>query len=447
MIIRLSIENFLSFGGRTTFSMIPGKARMHEDHKISFKDRKEIDLLKLSIIYGKNASGKSNLVKALSFLRDFVLNGVKPHQEINIKNYKLNKDFEKAPSRFEIEFRRLNKNYAFGFVADRKRIYEEWLYEINKTSEKLIYERKMNQNGISEFSFSKIFFKLKEEKAFLNFLGKGTRDNQLFLTEGLQRNIKNNIENIDGILNTLDWFGENLIVIFPESKFGGLLFELEKNEDFGKSLTDYLKRFDTDIDGVELIEFDIDKIPNLSKQFKEKVLNDITTKSKLLLSDLDNNMFSISKDKNGNVLTNRVMTKHQVINSKSCAYFELGEESDGTLRLIDLIPSLMELTRYEKVFIIDEIDRSLHPNLSKKFLELFLEKSKNIQSQLIVTTHEASFLNLKHFRKDEFWFVEKDKKNETKLFSLDEFNIRFDKRIRTDYLLGRYGAVPSIKSF
>jgi len=425
--------------------MIPGLIRSHDFHKISYTERKEIDILKLGIIYGANASGKSNLIKSLQFIQKLVLDGTKPERNINLASHKLNPLFEKSPSRFEVEFRKSGNSYAYGAVLNNKKIIEEWLYEVNKNSDKPLFERKQNQNGASETDFRNIKFTTKKEEDFLNFIAKGTRENQLFLTECFQRNVTGNVKNIKPITDAIAWFKDSLTIIFPSTKFGGLLFELETNEDFGKSLTKYLKTFDTGIDGIELIKIDFNLIKDLPGELKKEIVSDLKPGSRCIIAGPEKQTYSLTKSKDGSINSYKVMIKHKVSNSKESVHFELSEESDGTQRLVDLIPALMDVSKSEKVFIIDELDRSLHPNLSQKFLELFLDLSKTIKSQLIVTTHETNLLDLSRFRKDEIWFVEKDSNNQSKIFSLNDFNIRFDKRIMNDYLLGRFGGAPSMK--
>ena len=122
------------------------------------------------------------------------------------------------------------------------------------------------------------------------------------------------------------------------------------------------------------------------------------------------------------------------------------DESDGTNRIIDLVPLLIDLIEGNNVFIIDEMERSLHPNLIYDIFDLFLNSSSSQHSQLIVATHESSLLTQKLFRKDEIWFVVKDDNGTSQLHSLEDYNVRFDKEIRKDYLLGRFKAIPRIGS-
>ena len=138
------------------------------------------------------------------------------------------------------------------------------------------------------------------------------------------------------------------------------------------------------------------------------------------------------------------MTKHKVTDKKKLEKFDTSDESDGTNRIIDFIPILMDLIKGDNVFIIDEMERSLHPNLIYDLLDLFLDKAENINSQLILASHESSLLTQKLLRKDEVWFTVKDNDGASRIHSLEQYNIRFDKQIRKDYLLGRFKAIPKI---
>lgn len=446
MLIRYSVENFLSFNSRTEFSMFPGKGRSHPHHVTQPKSRNDIAVLKAGVIYGANASGKSNFVKAIDFTRRFVLRGTSAdNKKIDFKSFRLDKNVVNKPTKIEVEFKHKGKNYAYGFILDETTIYEEWLYEINKSTDYLIFERR-DGGRKPDYNFKGIRFESTTEEQFLNFTAIGTRKNQLFLTECRVRNVKDNVSNISDILNAIDWFQNSLKVIFPNSKFGGLEFELRDNQDISKMFHEFLEYFNTGIKGIELVDVDFDKIVDIPEDIKKEVISDMsdmseTTKA-FITSPEKKITYAISKDKSGNLKVFKMMTVHSVLNSNKPVFFEVADESDGTQRIMDFIPVMLDLIKDGNVFIIDEIDRSLHPNLTFDFIDLFLNKSQGVNSQLIVTTHESGILNQKLIRKDEIWFVVKDNQNASSFYSLEEFKIRFDKEIRKDYLLGRYKAVP-----
>ncbi len=443
MLIRFSIENFLSFNTRTEFSMLPGKSRGHANHVIKGKNRNDISLLKTGIIYGANASGKSNLVKAFDFTKKFITKGTTTDTEkIDFKPFRLDKEIEKKPTRIEIELKHRGKNYAYGFILDNYIIYEEWLYEISKTVERVVFERKYkDQKNIIDLKGIK--FASSTEEQFLTFTALGTRKNQLFLTECKVRNVTSNVTNIDDILNVYDWIQNSLKVLFPYSKFAGLEFELKDNHDISKIFHEFLDYFNLGISGIELVDVDFEKVTDIPDEIKKEILSDISENSKAFITSPENEVsYAIDRDKSGDIRVFKMMTKHLARGAKLPILFEVSDESDGTQRIMEFIPAMMDLMKNDNVFVIDEIDRSLHPNLTYDLIDLFLNKSENVESQLIVTTHESSLLNQKVIRKDEIWFVIKDKLCSSTLYSLEEYKIRFDKQIRKDYLLGRYKAIP-----
>lgn len=445
MLIRFSVENFLSFSDRQKFSMLPGKGTLKAEHKSS--KIKGVSALKAAVIFGANASGKSNLIKAIDFGKRLVINGTRPDKAINYQKFRLNKESKLSDSRIEYEIQYRGKNYAYGFSFDHKTIKEEWLYEVGLKSETKIFER--TSSKIDNFDLEYIFKKQKkeEEKQFLRFIAKSTPNNQLFLNEIRVRKVKENVSEIDDLLNVIDWFQSCLRVVFPDDKYGaGLIFRLKHDSELLKTFEEFLSYFDTGIDGVCLEKIDLEStdIPKpIIEKIKEEVLSAKIEDGNVSMLSGNNNTYLFSI-KDGDMVVEKFMTKHKVKNSTSLEKFDTSDESDGTNRIMDLIPLLMDLMKGDTVFIIDEMERSLHPNLIYDLLDLFLSKSKSINSQIILASHESSLLTQKLLRKDEVWFVVKDSFGSSKLHSLEEYNVRFDKEIRKDYLLGRFKAIPRI---
>ncbi len=234
MLIRFTIENFLSFRDKEVFSLIPGKGTLKPQHKS--KPLKGTSVLKTAVVFGANASGKSNLIKAIEFGKKLVLKGSKAEQPITFDVFKLDKKSVKDNSKIEYEIQHKNKNYAYGFIFNSKEIIEEWLFEINKNFD-LTFLSKKNK---------------KEEIQFIEFTAKGTPRNQLFLTQIRNTNVTENVSDISDLLNIIDWFQNALTVIYPNSKNIGKKFELLENTDLQKLFTEMLDYFDTGIDGIDL---------------------------------------------------------------------------------------------------------------------------------------------------------------------------------------------------
>lgn len=446
MLIRFNVENFLSFEGREKFSMIPGKGSLKSEHKT--KAVKGIRVLKSAVLFGANASGKSNLIKAIAFGQALVMKGSRADKPINYQKFRLNANLFDKDSRIEYEIQHKGKNYAYGFVFNTNRIQEEWLYEIGPGIEQKIFER--NNNNKSSFDLSYILNKLKneEEKQFLSFTAKGTPNNQLFLSEIRNRKVKENVSKITDLLNVIDWFQNALKVISPEDKYNvGLRFELKDDNELLTSFEEFLSYFDTGIDGVCLERVDSENI-ELPKLLLSDIKEDLMSKKseirRAAVSTVNNTYFlSIKGD---DLVVEKFMTKHVIRDSKEIEKFDTRDESDGTNRIMDFIPLLMDLLKGDNVFIIDEMERSLHPNLIYDLLDLFLSKAEHVNSQLILASHESSLLTQKLLRKDEVWFVVKDQFGASRLHSLEQYNVRFDKELRKDYLLGRFKAIPRIGS-
>ena len=442
MLIRFTVENFLSFRDKEVFSLIPSKGTLKPQHKT--KQVKAISVLKTAVIFGANASGKSNLIKAIEFGKKLILKGTKAEQPITYDIFKLSNKSIKESSRIEYEIQHKNKNYAYGFIFNSKEIIEEWLFEISKNSEIKIFER----TNTNLFDFESLKKKnKKEEIQFIEFTAKGTLRNQLFLTKIRNTNMIENVSDISDIFNVIDWFQNALTVIYPNSKAISKKFELLDNTDLKNLFTEMLEYFDTGIDGIDFKEIDFEKIElpqGVIEDIKNDLLSDKTEKNGVFLSNPeDDKYYIITKNKNDELEAKLLKTKHKVVGG-TFELFDLKDESDGTRRIMDLIPLIIDFFKGGNVFIVDEMERSLHPNLIYDLFDFFLEKCENINSQFIVASHESTLLTQKLLRKDEIWFAVKDKEGASHLHSLDDYNIRFDKEVRRDYLLGRYKGIPKL---
>jgi hypothetical protein len=289
--------------------------------------------------------------------------------------------------------------------------------------------------------------KLNEERQFLEFTAKGTPRNQLFLTQIRNTNVSDNVSNISDILNVIDWFQNALTVIYPGTKNISKKFELHKDTNLQQVFNEMLDYFDTGIDGIEFKEVDFEKM-DIPSEVKEEIKNDLFSEksektSAFISNPQDDKYYVISKIDDITVQAKLLKTKHKVIGGEY-ELFDLKDESDGTRRIMDLIPLIIDFFSGGNVFIVDEIERSLHPNLVRDLFEFILDKCQNINSQLIVSSHEATLLTQKLLRKDEIWFAVKNKDGATQLHSLEDYNVRFDKEIMKDYLLGRFKGIPKL---
>lgn len=450
MLIRFKVSNFLSFYEEQQFSMIAGAPKKKEEHLI---EQDGLKLLKFSAIYGANASGKSNLLKAINLAKRIILKGIyynmnKSYCRINAKNYSENSSFE-----FEIKLN--NKLYAYGFdiLLSENSIKAEWLYEIDRKKNKdvLIFKRELNKNiEINENYFdnnTEIVTRLN-----VYYSDMKSQDNVLFLTimnknkDTLYEEYYNN--NILILKELFMWFRDCLVVITPQSLLDNSPYFL--SEENIEKLNDIISVFGTGIKRCRYEKASQDEL--IGKVQPPEVLKDIFNNLEMsYLNNIKNNsirkevqgvlrinkeMYILKKSDNPSIQVKKVVLEHK----NNDGYYSFGEESDGTQRLFDLIEILLDRKK-EKVYFIDEIDRCLHPQLTFKFIEMFLKKIKN-NTQLIVTTHESRLLNFDLLRRDEIWFANRNKYGPTELYSLEEYNERFDKKIDKAYLEGRYGGVP-----
>ena len=443
MLIRFTIENFLSFREKQVFSMLPGKGSLKAHHKS--EPIKGISALKATLLFGANASGKSNLIRAIDFGKQLIMKGTQPGQPIRYQPFRLDAGFQQKNTYIEYEIGHEGKNYAYGFIFNAREIVDEWLYETGKNLNTKIFER----SNTTRYDLEPLLKrnKKKDEKSFLEFLASGTPRNQLFLHHIRNHNTAENLTDILDLQNTTDWFQNALTVIYPGSKNIGEKFELIHNADLQRLFADSLAYFDTGVSGVEFHPIDFEKI-DITENHKEEIRNDLlgakSEKNHVFLSNLmADKYYVITKNEHQQLNAMVLKTKHKT-EGGGFELFDLKDESDGTRRIMDLIPLMTDFFKGGNVFVIDEIERSLHPNLVREFIDFILSNCHLINSQFIAATHEATLLTQKLFRKDEIWFAVKDQDGATKWHSLEDYSVRFDKQIMKDYLIGRYKGVPRL---
>ena len=445
MFIGFSVSNFLSFKTTQTMSMIASKVARHKQHILMGNGKK---VLKTGLIYGANAGGKSNFIKAIDFSRDIILEGLE-QVDLNKKYFRIDTSNYKVPGVFEYRLMtQSGKEYSYGIAISyaEKEIISEWLIRIEKNgSETFVFNRDINEDG-ENITESEIKYENREEairwQVYLEDFGKNISDplkKKTILSDIAERSGKQ-VGIFKEILDVYNWF-QSIIILFPTSQYSGLNQMVEK-ENVRQFFSKMMQYFDTGIMSVESKQgpMDFDKIfegipAEYAEKLKIKISNDITNES--VLCKVNNQIYSLKKDDDGNIITTKMMQNH----GNGQDLFEYTDESDGTKRLFDLIPLFYEHNG-SRVIFIDEIDRSLHTNLTRRFLELFYKLTERDNSQLIATTHDSNLLDLDLIRQDEIWFVERVKDQSSRMYSLNRYKERYDKRVDKEYLLGRYEAVP-----
>jgi len=431
MIVSFSLENWMSFRDKVTFSMVASKERQHRD-RVPELGKYQTKVLPVSAIYGGNASGKTNFFKAMSFAKALVVKGTQTDSLIPIEPFRLDDQWAGMPSRFCFELLIGETIYEFSFAVTRKEVLEEKLVEITSTSEKVLYHRK---NGKPNFDAS------MDKNGFLHFAFRGTRDNQLFLTNSVS-------QKVDNFRPIYDWFNDTLELVAPDSRFN--LFErfLDEENPLYATMNEMLLQLDTGIShlGGEEIPFESIPLPEpLRNELKEDVKEDMTAR---FLFEPTNERILVTR-KGGELIAKKLVAYHPKTDGTE-ARFEMRHESDGSQRVIDLLPAFLELSApgSKKVYVIDEVDRSLHSILTRRLLEAYLERcSAETRSQLLMTTHDVLLMDQQLLRRDEMWIAERDATGASILISFSEYkDVRYDKDIRKSYLQGRLGGIPRIMS-
>lgn len=444
MLIGFSVSNYKSFNETQSISLLASKVSRHKEHVSLVENRR---LLKSALVFGANAGGKSNLIKAVHFSRNIVLGGLEK-VNLNKKHFRIEREMYSQPGVFEYRIITNGKEYSYGLAVSyvKREIIAEWLVRIDTNGKEIcIYNREVDEEGISHVNTDIIYDKTEENMRMRIYLADFDQNiSETFRRKTILSDIAARGNDKQGIfseiVNVFEWF-ENIIILFPDTVYGKLN-DIAADEDMREIFSDLMSYFDTGIESVESEQqqMDFDKIlENIPKEDMERIKLDISNKvnERPIMFNVNQRVYVLRKDSNGNIVYNKMLLNH----GNGDDLFEYADESDGTKRLFDLIPLFYE-SRDNCVILIDEIDRSLHTNLTKRFLELFYSLTEKEKSQIIATTHDSNLLDLELVRQDEIWFVERQKNHSSKIYSLNKFRARFDKKIDKEYLLGRYGAIP-----
>lgn len=417
MLLQFCFSNYMSFEGEGILDM-----RASGSNELSSHVRNNLNerVLPVTAIYGANASGKSSVFRAFLFMRHLVIFSLafsevekeKLFNKLKIEPFKFSGNREK-PSEFEINY--INKRdgkeiyYSYGFKIDNSGILEEYLASNTKTRVKrneeysYIFKRERNQKLYLDSSIEK----------FRENLEISLKDKTLLVSLGASLNI-------DELIKVQSWFINAKAIDFSNS-LNNMLREnilpskIEETQKIKNELVDFINSFDDSIIDIEI----------------EKISFDDGD------SDKDNY---------------RIYTVHKSDGETSTARISMNEESSGTKKMFSLYQTLLDVLEKGGVFFADELDIKLHPLLMRNILLTFTDKEKNPNNaQLIFTTHNTIYMDMDLLRRDEIWFVEKDK-GASKIYSLDDITNEKGEKVRKDsnyekhYLLGNYGAIPNLKN-
>lgn len=445
MLLRMSVENYKSFDQKEELSLISSsKIQTNKNHRVKIK---QTNVLKNSVVYGANASGKSNLVKAIGFVKNTLMEGLPLH---SINDFCRNREENiHRESVFELQFTVEDKFYAYGFsvILSERKITEEWLYELlqNGSARNLFIREKDKAPVLGE----SVNLASSEKNRFLiyaeDFAG---HDTQLFLTEMNRGKKYDDDSKLLFFKKTFDWLMNHIVVLNPNIGISNT--DAYYSEESLETNSNLIKTFDTGVSEIKTKQITVEE---MSKMIPKEVLTEIlnTLKKQMQMTNLpqlkmtwriNDGFFNIRMEDSREPEITTLVLKH----GKSIFDFDFNEESDGTKRLFDLVDMLMG-KKEDVVFIVDELERSLHPKLTEHFLKLFMQAHASDRVQLIFTTHEDTIMDQEIFRRDEIWFVERYNMNASKIYSLNRFKERYDKKLSKAYLEGRYGAIPIFKQF
>lgn len=427
MLINFTISNFLSFDEKQIFSMEAGKARKHSQRL--YKDS-HLKLTKCKAVFGANASGKSNLTKAFEFVQETVLN--KMPIGFTTKYFRLNPDNQELPSCFEVELLLSKKRIVYGFSVLLKTgvILEEYLYE--KTSENT-GKRLYNRNTAASTFIVGDYFKKNSSKEKLLMYGEDSSSDTEILFLSLINHGKSKMYEDNPELKILQdiycWFNKSLNISYPNSVITGYPYFSNSNLN---EIAKLLNALGTGISDLRIVTVSQDILKSrLPEDVYDNVLSDLERKkakfpdqSFTVMLRSYKEFYTFELGENNEPVIKTIEFSHE----KPSIYFSLNEESDGTARILDLIEILLKISD-NKTLIIDEIDRCLHPAITTKIIELFLEIAEERNTQLIITSHESRLLATEMLRNDEICFIVKSKTGASTLQPLESYQLRADKKI------------------
>lgn len=428
MLIQFSVKNFRTFKDKAKLSFIASNydKDTREDENIFHDINHNLRLLKSSVIYGANASGKSKFIEALVFMKKFVITSSKDSQKgdkISVEPFKLNSVSEKEPSEFEIIFTHKNIIYRYGFEVTNKIVISEWLYSKPKTKEIELFYRDYQKFEIHKRNFQKGNTLVKEGLI---------RDNALLLSVAAQFNEKTSVK-------IIEWF-KNIGTIsgIKEDGYEGYTINKAKDVNFKNKILELLKAADLGIQDIQVEMLDLEKLPNdMPKELKEFIIKK-------------------SEEEEGAEFLSDVLTSHKKYDNNNNLVGKVNlslddDESFGTRKFFALTGPVLDSLENGHTLVIDELDSKLHPNLVCKIVSLFNSKEKNPKNaQLLFNTHDTNLLSSGLFRRDQVWFTEKNKFGEGKLYSLADFksdDVRKNDPFEDNYIRGKYGAVPYLGYF
>lgn len=447
MLLAFTVSNFRSFDKKERFSMEAGKTRNFSSRV--FRNAKS-KILKFKAIYGANASGKSNIIKAIDFMQQSVLHGLSSD---SVSDYcRVNEENANLPSTFEIEIVFDNYQYTYGFevLLNTSAFTREWLTEKKGNKLNCVFSRDIRESQYNVSTYVNDSGLNERLKIYADDI---KSDASVLFLRVMNQN-KDALYNDDSpikIYRTLyRWFRHKLSVNYPEEPITQYTYFFDSQD--SSRAEELLEQMDTGISKVQIYDEPTEKVMSLfPKQIAQSILDELNEQNNkntekglketpaIMLRSTEGHSMYIIELHGEDVLCKTLKFNHKYSNS----LFSLDDESDGTIRLLDLLEILLT-KKEDSVYVVDEVSRCLHPLLTKKFVRDFLDMADKRNIQLIVTTHESEIMDLELLRQDEIDFVKRNIDGTSSIYGLEQFGARFDKRIRKAYLEGQYDAVPHL---
>jgi uncharacterized protein len=423
MLIEFSVKNFKSIKERQTLSLAATSGSELFDNNIIQTLNNKLNLVRTAAIYGPNASGKTNLIKALQAMRNIIVKSSRKQlgDLVGVTPYLFSQETHRLPSEFWITFIVQNVRYEYGFITTDEQILEEWLFAYPKGRSQEWINRKYN-NDSQKYEWGNMD-KLVGAKQIWQ---EATRPNALFLSTAVQLNNKQ-------LQPVFDWFRFSLRIV-PGTLTPEFTFEQCKDNDLKQGIIHFLQAADFNIDDLEVKSESIgidDFLGNLfPDQPKGKLTKAIAVNSKEKTEVNKNYVKTIHTGKEGDKYS-----------------LNMNDESTGTQKYFAYAGPWLDVLKKGYVLVVDELNNNLHPDLVKFMIQMFQNNALNHKNaQLIFTTHETSILSQEILRRDQIWFTEKDEYNATNLYPLSDFSPRKNvENLGKNYLNGRYGALPYIR--
>lgn len=416
MLVEFRVKNFRSLRDEQVLSLVASTDKtLLDTHALSTGLRAAPHLLKSAVVYGANASGKSNLIKALQYMRGVVLESaavIQPGQTYSVQPFRLDVGSASQPTEFEVTFILNGVRYQYGFAMTSQRIVSEQLLVYKAFKPQRWFERRFDaESGKDVYEFGP---SLKGAKS----LWEGaTRSNALFLSMAVQLNS-------DALRPVFDWFANRLVIFNEQSPLSPQFsVQMLKHEAKRKAICDFLRAADISIAEI-----------------------DVATKQAMV----HNFHFDLATGKREEESSEQAIdeVKFHHVTEQGEAVFDLMDESSGTRNLLFLTGPILDILNKGLTLVVDELDTSLHTLLVQALVRLFHQIEVNTGgAQLIFTTHDTSLLDAYGlFRRDQIWFVEKGSDQSSSLYPLLDFSPRKNEAFERGYLQGRYGALPFLRN-